>query len=78
MRAGLGLGKSHISTVHFNAPRGHSVTQSSVIPLAVHIRRQTESTRITDNDTSMEVDEVVSISEKGKVNVVAVDSASVV
>ena len=31
-----------------------------------------------DIDTSMEVDEVVSISEKGKVNVVAVDSASVV
>ena len=62
-----------MSTIHFNVPRGSTFVQGSMIPLAVHIRRETERTLMADRATG-EMDEVVSISEKGKA--VTVDSVA--
>ncbi|KAJ3555592.1 hypothetical protein NM688_g2494 [Phlebia brevispora] len=56
VRAGLGLGQQHMSTIHMNASdasRGHR-SQTSNVPLTVNIRRQTETARTGDDVISIE------------------------
>ncbi len=55
VRAGMGLGKQHLSTVQINASNGAAQhSQNSGAPLALNIKQQTDTVRTADQVITIE------------------------